>query len=231
MLLYTDKVPSRSIELSSIYSRLRERFGFLDWWPGDTKDEIVIGAILTQNTSWKNVEKAIENLKKGGMLELGKIADARPERIEKMIRPSGFYRQKVRRLQKVAKHIKTNYGSLDKFFDKDVIELRKELLELNGVGPETADSIILYAAEKPSFVIDAYTKRILGRVYGDGEERGYEELQGFITDNVDMDLKLYQDFHAQFVELGKTYCRKKPICEPCPLNSLCKYRNFKMRVS
>ena len=163
--------------LSSLYVKLRHKFGFLDWWPGDTKLEIVVGAILTQNTSWKNVEKAIANLKKERMLSMEKLAGSSIRNIEEAIKPSGFYRQKAKRLQNIIQHISSNYKSLDNFFDKNVEELRKELLSLNGIGNETADSIILYAAGKPTFVIDAYTKRIMNRAYGIDKDIKYEELK------------------------------------------------------
>ncbi len=210
------------ISIPQMYLKLRRRFGFLDWWPGDTSDEVVIGAILTQNTSWKNVEKAINNMKEGNAVSMSKIARMNPRALETMIRPSGFYRQKAKRLKGFAVYVAKNYGSLGKFFSKDTMELRTELLNTNGIGPETADSIVLYAAEKPVFVIDAYTNRIMERVYGiDGLD--YGELQSHISNAIKKDVMLYQDFHAQFVELAKNHCRKVPICANCPLEKVCSF--------
>lgn len=218
------RYPQKKINnLEIIYSKLRDRFGYLDWWPGDTKDEIVIGAILTQNTSWKNVEKAIRNLKQGDMLKLSKIANSNLRLLEKTIKPSGFYRQKAKRLKEFATYIVKNYKDINGLFKKEKDELRNELLSLNGIGMETADSMILYAAEKEVFVVDTYTKRILSRVYGIKREMDYEWLQKAMSKDIDEDLSLYKDFHAQFVELGKTMCKKEPLCRHCPINSLCNY--------
>lgn len=213
----------RSINPERIYLKLRARFGYLDWWPGETRDEIVIGAILTQNTNWRNVEKAIANLRKEKLLDLKKLSTIGKERLEALIRPSGFYRQKAERLKGLAGYVFENYRGLDDFFKKGTPELRTELLSLNGIGPETADSIILYAAGKPIFVIDAYTRRSMSRIYLRKEEFGYEELQTMISKGIKEDTELYKDFHAQFVQLGKNYCRKEPLCEGCPLNGLCGY--------
>ncbi len=209
--------------LMRLYSSLRKRFGYLDWWPGETRDEMIIGAILTQNTSWKNVEKAIARLKGNGLLELSKLSSANIGMIEQSIMPSGFYRQKACRLKGLAAYITSNYKNLDDFFSSETQELRKELLSLDGIGNETADSIILYAAGKPVFVIDAYTKRIMKRVYGIDENMEYEELQKLFMNALGDDAPLYNDFHAQLVELGKNYCRKKPLCAGCPARKLCNF--------
>ena len=206
-----------------VYETLRSHFGFLDWWPGDTADEILIGAVLTQNTSWKNAEKAVLNLKKEGMLSVKKLSTTSIANLQRMIMPSGYYRQKALRLRDICSYITTNYATLENFFSKDTADLRKELLSLNGIGPETADSIILYSAEKPIFVIDAYTRRAVQRIYGEKNERGYAELQSLIQHNIPKGIKLYNDFHAQFVELGKNYCRKKPLCGECPLHGACRH--------
>ncbi len=211
------------LSYDQLYKKLRSRFGYLNWWPGETRDEIVIGAILTQQATWKNVEKAIANLKSENALDLRKIRRMGLRRLERLVRPSGFYRQKASRLKGIASYIFTNYGSLDGMFDKSTAELRKELLSLNGVGRETADSIILYVANKPIFVVDAYTKRIMSRVYGIDERIDYDELRGLISDKIGKSLDLYKDFHAQFVELGKEHCRPRPLCENCPINEYCRY--------
>ena len=214
---------SKKLEISELYEELRDNFGFLNWWPGETPDEIIIGAILTQQTSWRNVEKALENLRHAKALELRKISGLGQQRLEKLIRPSGFYRQKARRLKALARHIYNNYPSVGKFLNKDTGELRKELLEQNGVGKETADSILLYAAGKKVFVIDAYTKRIMHRVYGTEEGIKYDELQERVSGAIKSDLRLYKDLHAQLVRLGKEYCNTRPRCNSCPIRGRCNY--------
>ncbi|MGC8888760.1 MAG: endonuclease III domain-containing protein [Candidatus Micrarchaeia archaeon] len=219
--------PSPSLE--ELYARLRSHFGFLNWWPGETKTEIIAGAVLTQNTAWRNVEKAIKNLKEKKLLSLEALASASTAEIEKAIKPSGFYRQKAERLKGLFKYIKENYGSLNKFFSKGKDELRNELLSLKGIGRETADSIILYAAEKPTFVIDTYTRRVMHRVYMLDENMDYDKLKAYFEERLDRDLNLYKDFHAQFVELAKRHCRKKPECAACPLNDVCRYAAKKIK--
>ncbi|MEM3839441.1 MAG: hypothetical protein QXF01_02600 [Candidatus Micrarchaeaceae archaeon] len=206
-----------------MYRILRKRFGYLNWWPGDTKDEIIIGAILTQQTSWNNVEKAIENLRKANSLDLRKIRVMELRKLRQLIRPSGFYRQKATRLRNLCSYIFSNYGTLDLFLGMGKEELREKLLGLNGIGKETADSIVLYAAEKPLFVVDAYTRRIMNRVYGLGIDIEYDRLADMLSKQLGNNLKLYKDFHAQLVQLGKTYCKKQPICGSCPLRVHCLY--------
>ena len=218
------------LELEELYKKLRDNFGYLNWWPGDTKVEIVVGAILTQNTAWKNVEKAIKNLKERKMLSLERLTSAKPKELEEAIRPSGFYKQKAKRLSNLFKYIKANYSTLEGFFDKDKNELRNELLNLNGIGNETADSIVLYAAEKPTFVIDAYTRRIMNRVYGIDEGIEYNKLKEYFESRLRSDLELYKDFHAQFVELGKRFCKKKPLCDECPIRDYCRYASKKIKT-
>ncbi|MHB1829809.1 MAG: hypothetical protein ACYCO0_00250 [Candidatus Micrarchaeaceae archaeon] len=179
--------------------------------------------MLTQQASWKNVEKAISNLRGAGLLSMVKISDARPSDIQKQIRPSGFYRQKARRLKAFSNHVFSNYRSLGEMLKMRLPELRAELLSINGIGNETADSILLYAACRKVFVVDAYTKRIMNRIYGIEEDMGYFQLQEYISSRIDSNLELYQDFHAQFVELGKNYCKTKPLCNGCPVKSYCIY--------
>ncbi len=214
---------TRELSYPDLYRKLRNRFGDLDWWPGETRDEIIIGAILTQQASWRNVEMAIANLRGEGALDLRKISRMRIGRLERLIRPSGYYRQKAKRLKAIAGYIFRNYKDLDELLGKDAEELRQELLSLDGIGRETADSIILYAAEKPIFVIDAYTRRIMNRVYGTDDGMDYDELRALLSGSIKRDLGLYKDFHAQFVELGKEYCRQRPLCAGCPINEACGY--------
>lgn len=213
----------RNTDFYGLYTTLRKRFGHLNWWPGDTRDEIIIGAILTQQASWKNVEMALANLKGNNCMSLKRIDKASVGELERYIRPSGFYRQKARRLKAFARHVFSRHGSLDAMLSQPAMELRAELLTLDGIGKETADSISLYTAGKPVFVIDAYTKRISSRVFGTDPEIGYDELQATIASSIRNDVGLYKDFHGQFVELGKRHCRTKPLCNDCPVKSYCLY--------
>jgi len=209
--------------LRKLYSMLRRRFGFLNWWPAETKDEMVIGAILTQNTSWKNVEKAIANLKRAKKLSLKALAQNSSKEIPPLIKPSGFYKQKAERLHALASYLILNYGSLQGFFKKSK-NPRGELLAVKGIGRETADSILLYAGNLPVFVVDAYTCRILGRFFGkDYSKLSYDALQAMLQNELKGSALLYQDFHAQIVELAKHYCRKQPLCSNCPLVSDCAF--------
>ncbi len=205
------------------FKKLLKRFGRLDWWPAETRDEVIIGAILTQNTNWSNVEKALSNLRDSDSLSLKSLLKINKKRLAELIRPSGFYKQKAKRLSEFSNYVYKNYGGLDDFFRMDMQSLREELLSLNGIGMETADSILLYAADKPIFVIDAYTKRIISRMLGLPSEPGYLELQSFISSAIRNNLETYKEFHAQFVQLAKENCRKKPICKSCPILNICTY--------
>ncbi|MDE1856844.1 MAG: endonuclease [Candidatus Micrarchaeota archaeon] len=209
--------------LYDLYARLRERFGYLDWWPGDTADEIVIGAVLTQQTAWTNVEKAIANLKRERLLSIAAISRAKVQRLERCVRPSGYYRQKARRLKGISARIMDEYGSLDGLLSLPGTELRKTLLGFHGIGKETADSIVLYAANKMAFVVDAYTIRAMSRIYGMDSGTKYDDMQRYFTDRLRPSIRLYKDMHAQFVELGKNYCRTRPLCADCPANRICAY--------
>ncbi len=215
----------RVLRLPELYSNLRKHFGHQGWWPAQTRDEIIIGAILTQQTSWKNVEKAITNLKGEGLIDLESIRKARAHSIERCIRPSGFYRQKAAHLKNFAEYVHSNYKSIDTMLSKDSGELREELLSIRGIGKETADSIMLYAAGKHMFVIDAYTRRITSRIYDSDPKIPYDELRFDISGSIPEDLDMYKDFHAQFVELGKNYCKTKPLCNECPVKSYCHYNS------
>ncbi len=176
--------------------------------------------ILTQNTSWKNVEKAIACLKRDNLVDFSKIASVDAEKLALLIKPSGYYNQKAKRLKLFAEHVVGNYGSLKRMLSKGASELRTELLSLHGIGPETADSIILYAAGKPVFVIDAYTKRIFARIGLSTEGSSYGELQALFMESLPSDASLFREYHALIVELGKNVCRKKPLCGACPLKRL-----------
>ncbi len=200
------------------FEKMYNFFGPLHWWPGDTPFEIMVGAILTQNTSWANVERAIDNLKKRDLLDPYKLFRLPEEELKELIKPSGFFNIKTKRLKSFLKFFIEEYGgNIDKMKKEELWSLRKKLLEINGIGKETADSILLYALEKPIFVVDAYTKRIFSRHHLISENIEYDALQRFFMDHLPRDVSLYNEYHAQIVLTGKTYCRKKPICEECPL--------------
>ena len=205
--------------LLKIYKSLYNYFGPLNWWPGDTPFEIMVGAILTQNTSWSNVEKAISNLKKENLLEPWKLCHLHQEELAQLIKPSGYYNIKAQRLKNFINLFVNKFeGSAEKMFSGDGRELRKKLLKVNGIGPETADSILLYAGKKPFFVVDAYTRRIFFRHKLISEDASYHQIQEFFSQNLDRDVKLFNEFHAQIVMLGKTICTSRnPDCAKCPI--------------
>ncbi len=212
-----------SRELIRIYDLLYDRYGPQHWWPGETRDEIIIGAILTQNTNWKNVEKAIKNLKYKNLLTLENILNANINEIAQCIRSSGYYNQKTTRLQEIAKFF--HKKGLQSFGALSAANMRSELLALRGIGPETADSILLYAFDKPVFVIDAYTTRIFQRfgLFPDGIS--YNEAQKFFMQNLENNTKLFNEFHALLVRHAKEYCQKNPQCAKCVLLKKCKFKN------
>lgn len=206
-------------KIYSIYKTLYRRLGPQDWWPGDTDFEVMVGAILTQNTTWTNVEKAITNLKTGNILAPKKLDMAPLGKLKKMIKPSGFYNIKTARLKEFLRFLKNkcNYD-IGRLKNSDIGTLRVELLNVKGIGPETADSIILYALDKPTFVVDAYTKRIFSRHKIFDKNSGYEEIKNIFEENLPKRIKIYNEFHALIVNVGKNYCRaKKMLCDECPL--------------
>jgi len=205
--------------LLKIYNSLYHYFGPLNWWPGDTPFEIMVGAILTQNTSWSNAEKAINNLKKENLLEPRKLYRINQEGLAQLVKPSGYYNIKAQRLKNFVNLFVNDFeGSTEKMFSGDGRELRKKLLKVNGIGPETADSILLYAGNKPFFVVDTYTKRIFSRHNLIPIDATYQQIQEFFVQNLDKDVELFNEFHAQIVMLGKTICTSKnPDCVKCPI--------------
>lgn len=214
--------------LLEIYRILRSHFGYRHWWPGQTPFEVMIGAILTQNTSWANVEKAIGNLKQRNLLDPQKMAGLELNELALLIKPSGYFNQKALKLKAFLDFFLAPpvSGSIKKMRKIPLEKMRQCLLGVKGIGPETADSILLYALNKPVFVVDAYTRRILSRLGLVPEKTSYEDLQKFFEQNLPKSIRLYNDYHAQLVELGKTYCRKKPLCKNCPLAILkrCKFQ-------
>lgn len=218
------------INLDKLYSLLYRHFGALRWWPAETSFEVIIGAILTQNTNWHNVEQAIINLKEARLLEMKNLLKAKTRDLEAAIRPSGFYKQKTKRLQDFVSYLYNEYhGDLDSFFNREVYPLRQELLAQSGIGPETADSILLYAGQKKIFVIDAYTRRILVRI-NSLEYNNYAEYQDYFQQNIPASVRRYNQFHALLVELAKQYCRKKPQCQQCPVKRECDYNSHQLTL-
>ncbi|MDR2018213.1 MAG: endonuclease III domain-containing protein [Syntrophobacterales bacterium] len=204
--------------LLKIFSILLGAFGERHWWPGDTPLEIIVGAVLTQNTSWKNVAKAIGNMKANGIMDITKLYEIDPRDLADTIRPSGFFNIKSKRLKNVINFIYDQFdGTIENLRTIDTERLRKLLLGINGMGPETVDSILLYALDRPIFVIDAYTKRFLKnhRLYADRES--YNDLQDYFQGNLPCDTYLYNEYHALIVVLCQTYCKKDPLCGDCPL--------------
>ncbi|MEA3488755.1 MAG: endonuclease III domain-containing protein [Candidatus Omnitrophota bacterium] len=209
-------------KIKKIYALLEERFGDLEWWPAETDFEVVVGAVLTQNTAWSNVEKAIKRLKKKGLMRPDKIAKIRISDLAPVIRPTGYYRVKSGRLQEISRFIMAECGGrLSELKKKGTEDLRGKLLAVKGVGPETADSILLYALGKPVFVVDAYTKRIFFRHGLVPENAPYDEVQLFACEGFPADVEALNQFHALLVETGKRYCKKKdPLCKECPLRGV-----------
>lgn len=206
------------IDLIEVYQTLLDRFGHRHWWPGDTPFEICVGAILAQNTNWKNVQRAISNLKQAGILSYKKMREIPVESLAELIRPSGYFNQKAKKLKAFLEFLAREYtGSLSSMFREKTPVLREKLLGVKGIGPETADSILLYAGNHPVFVVDLYTYRVATRHGWLPEEANYAELQQYFQERIPNDLALYNDFHAQIVAVGAAYCRKKPDCEACPL--------------
>jgi endonuclease-3 related protein len=207
--------------IQQIYELLFERFGPQHWWPGDTKDEIIVGAILTQNTNWQNVEKAIGNLKKASLVSLEKLYSIEQPQLAELIRPAGYYNIKARRLKIFLNWLfRGHNGSLAEVETMDTETLRQELLGINGIGRETADSILLYAFDRPVFVIDAYTYRIATRHQLIEPGCVYEQLRSLFEDNLGSDVKLFNEYHALLVRAGKEFCRPRPRCQNCPLEKL-----------
>jgi endonuclease-3 related protein len=210
----TTKPPVRDI-----YDALFRQWGPQHWWPGDTRLEIMVGAVLTQNTAWANVEKAIRQLKQAKALDLAILHNASLEQLADWIRPAGYFNVKARRLRALTDMIYRDYdGSLRRMFATATPELRTRLLAVNGVGPETADSILLYAGKRPVFVVDAYTRRFLEKHGWLAPKTPYDEVAALMQDCLPQDTQLYNEYHALIVNLGKEHCKPRPRCEGCPLN-------------
>jgi len=215
----------------NVYHKLHRHFGPRHWWPADTAFEVIVGAILTQNTAWSNVEKAIDNLKKAGALTPKKFFGIKTDRLARLIKPAGYYNIKAKRLKSFMEFLFTEYnGSVANLLKEKPSTLRQRLLAVKGVGPETADSIILYAANKPVFVVDAYTKRIFSRHGFIKPDFSYDAVQEFFTRSLPRRTKLFNEYHALIVETGKNFCRSKPKCSECPLKTLFPFKGKRVRV-
>ena len=208
-------------KLNQIYQLLLKAYGPQNWWPAESPLEVMVGAILTQNTNWQGVEKAIANLKKHGLLSLDKLHHRSTEEIAEFIKPVGYFNLKARRLKNLIVMVAEVFGGdLEAMGQTDTGQLRQELLSVNGVGPETADSILLYAFHKPIFVVDTYTYRVTSRHGLIEEEVNYQALQDLFMENLPLDVNMFNEYHALLVRVGKLRCKRKAHCEGCPLEPL-----------
>jgi len=211
-------------KLLLIYERLHQCYGPLHWWPADEPFEVMVGAILTQSAAWGNVEKAIANLKAAGILSLKGLRELPIEALSRLVYPSGYYNAKAKKLKALVEYLGESYGDdLARLFAQDVFKLREELLAVHGIGNETADSILLYAAGKPIFVIDAYTKRLIFRLGLSLEGDSYLSLQALFMGRLPPDPQMFNEYHALIVQHGKGVCRKRPLCPQCCILDICPY--------
>jgi endonuclease-3 related protein len=206
-------------KLLNIYHRLLERYGPQHWWPGEGPFEVMVGAVLTQSAAWTNVEKAIRNLREAGVLSPEALRRLPVSELAALIFPSGYYNAKALKLKALADYLGKYQDDLEWLFAVDTCQLRRELLGVHGIGEETADSVLLYAADRPVFVVDAYTRRIFGRVGLAPEKGSYTDYQGLFTESLPADVGLFNEYHALLVCLGKNVCRRRPLCQQCCLNS------------
>ncbi len=212
---------SNAATLEEIYRRLSVAFGPQHWWPGETRTEVIVGAILTQHTAWANVEQALARLKAARALDFAAIHSIAAESLAELIKPAGTFRVKARRLKAFAARIMERFdGDLDRLFDGDTDDIRRELLGVKGIGPETADAILLYAGGRAKFVVDAYTQRILRRHFIVGENSSYPETQAMFEFSLPASVERFGEYHALLVRLGKEFCRPRARCQGCPLDDL-----------
>lgn len=215
-----------SSEVIQMYKNLFARWGEQHWWPAETRLEMMLGAVLTQNTAWSNVEKAISNLRKNRALSFQALEKTPQEQIAEWIRPAGYFNQKAGYIQEMLTQIRKKFdGSLNRLFALDTPELRRELLSWKGIGPETADSILLYAGKRPVFVVDAYTRRVCLRHGWIDEKATYDEIARMFTDHLPADVQLFNEYHALIVRLCKEHCTaRRQQCGGCPLEILIQQR-------
>ncbi|MBI5149979.1 MAG: endonuclease III domain-containing protein [Candidatus Omnitrophica bacterium] len=205
--------------LVQIYQKLYKKFGPQRWWPAQTQFEVIVGAILTQNTNWGNVEKAIHRLKAAGVLSARVLRDISVTKLAALIKPAGYFNVKAQRLKNFMRFLFDEYdGNLKTLGGEELSHLRHKLLKVNGIGPETADSILLYALDKPVFVVDAYSKRFLYRHNLIDRNADYHQIQELFMGYFDHDTAMFNEYHALIVALGKNYCKPNPSCDRCPLN-------------
>jgi endonuclease-3 related protein len=201
------------------YERMLAKFGPQRWWPGDSPFEIMVGAVLVQNTAWRNVEQAINNLRDAGVMEPHALYNVPPEELAELIRPAGYYQLKTKRLRNLLRFLVEEHdGSLESMFSIGLPSLREQLLAINGIGPETADAILLYAGGLPTFVVDTYSHRILARHGWLDYDASYDDIKDYFESTLPEDAALYNEYHALLVRVGKDYCKRTaPNCEACPL--------------
>ncbi|MFQ5414245.1 MAG: endonuclease III domain-containing protein [Phycisphaerae bacterium] len=212
---------SKARTLAEIHDRLLAAFGPQHWWPADTPTEVVIGAILTQNTAWPNVERAIANLREAGRLTWPALHRLSEPSLAELIRPSGYFNVKAKRLKAFVDVVCNGYGGrLEGLLSGELDVVRNRLLAIHGVGPETADSILLYAGGRPTFVVDAYTRRVFSRHYLVQEDADYETMRGLCQRSLRRDVGLYSEYHALIVRVGKMYCGPRARCDGCPLAAM-----------
>lgn len=211
----------------TVFEKLLNSFGSQHWWPGDSPLEVMIGAVLVQNTAWKNVERAIGNLREAEALDAERILAISDADLEALIRPAGYYRRKAKRLRSLLEFFVHEYdGSISKMQATDFQTLREGLLGVHGVGPETADAILLYALEKPAMVVDTYTHRVFARHGWVPYETDYHQMQEHLVSELPEDVQTYNELHALLVQVGRDFCRKTPRCELCPLQDMLPYGQF-----
>ena len=217
---YPQQPESFNKTVRSIYRKLFSFYGPRGWWPGDSPFEVAVGAILTQNTNWSNVEKAIGNLKLHDVLGAESLNEMPDQRLAQLIRPAGYYNIKTKRLKAFLRFLMDEYGGdMARMAGTPTDRLRRDLLAINGIGKETADSILLYALERPVFVIDAYTKRVMSRHGIMDAAASYDEYQDLFHSSLDSDTVLFNEYHALIVNVGKEFCKPQPRCNGCPLEN------------
>lgn len=211
-----------AVDPTWLYHRLFRQYGPQHWWPADDPFEVVLGAILTQNTAWNNVEKVLSQLREQRLISLEAMLSISKENLAKLIRPAGFYRRKSACIKAIASWL-AQQGGIENLKRQNRASIRKGLLNIPGIGPETADAILLYALEKCSFVVDAYTQRILGRLGLLGSGSTYSQARQFLVSNIEKEISLYQEYHALLVAHAKAHCRNTPMCDGCPIIDVCRY--------
>ncbi len=208
-------------QVREIFTRLLDSYGPQLWWPGESVLEIMVGAILTQNTQWSNVEKALENLRNRGLLSLEPLLSISESQLALLLKPSGYFNLKAKRLLELLRWIREKFnGDFSLMRKAPLVQMRQDLLALKGIGPETADAILLYALDFPIFVVDLYTHRVFSRHFLVPEESDYYDLQAFMMTHAEPSSQVYNEFHALLVKVGKEHCGSKPSCENCPLHGI-----------